>query len=142
MTLQDSQCVKRLRAFRREAGWPTTPPPAVPDSRGKIQWVGAANTHKQIGIARLELAAPAFCYVTDFIIGRDWRGKGVGSWFIHQIERYCASMGIERLLLEAAPGTGPFYTALGFRPDVRVPAMLCKNVAPLQRKMFLPALPH
>lgn len=142
MTIQDRLHPKRLRAFRREAGWPTTPPRPAADSRGTVQWVGAAIAHKQIGIARLELAAPAFCYVADFIIGRDWRGMGVGSWFIQQIERYCASMGIERLLLEAAPGTGPFYAALGFRPDVRVPAMLCKNVAPLQRKMFLPALPN
>lgn len=142
MTLQDSLHAKRLRAFRRDAGWPTTPPRAVADSRGTVQWVGAAIAHKQIGIARLELAAPAFCYVAEVIINREWRGMGIGSWFIQQIEAYCASLGIQRLMLEAAAGTDSFYAALGFQPDLRVPAMLCKNISPLQRKKFIPALTH
>ena len=142
MTLQDSQYAKRLRAFRRDAGWPTTPPRSAADSRGRVQWVGVSAAHKQIGIARLELAAPAFCYVAEFIISHDWRGMGVGSWFIQQIERYCASLGIPRLMLEAAPGTDAFYATLGFQPDLRVPTMLCKNISLLQRKKFIPALTH
>ncbi|MYM38025.1 GNAT family N-acetyltransferase [Duganella qianjiadongensis] len=142
IALQDDLPAKRLRAFRRDAGWPTTPPRPAADSMGRVQWVSAAIAQKQIGIARLELAAPAFCYVADLIISRDWRGRGVGHWLIEQIERYCASLGIQRLLLEASPGTAPFYAALGFQPDQRVPAMLCKNISPLQRKLFLPTLPH
>ena len=142
IALQTSLPAKRLRAFRREAGWPETPSRSEAESCGRVQWVSATIAQKQIGIARLELAPPAFCFVADLIISRDWRGRGVGHWFIEQIERYCASLGIQRLLLEAAPGTAPFYAALGFQPDHRVPAALCKNISPLQRKIFMPTLAH
>jgi GNAT superfamily N-acetyltransferase len=129
---------KRLRAFRREAGWPNTPQRPPADMRGRVLWVSVTLRRQQIGIARLEVAAPAFCYIADFIISREWRGKGVGHWFIQQIERYCASLGVQRLLLEAAPGTAEFYGTLGFVPDQYVATMLCKNVAPLQARIFVP----
>ncbi len=90
------------------------------------------------GIARLELAAPEFCYVADFIISSKFRRRGIGSWFLHAIEQYAGSHGIKRLVLQAEAGSEAFYKAHHFVSDPYVPTFLKKDLPPFQRKMFMP----
>lgn len=131
---------KLLHTMRRDAGWPADNPTdhAQTHPMGRVQWVSVESAKATIAIARLELAPPEFCYVADLIVASKHRGQGVGRWFLQQIEQYCVSTGIHRLLLQAAPGTETFYATLQFAPDPRAPGFLKKNLNPFQRKMFLP----
>lgn len=131
---------KLLRTLRRDAGWPATDPGdhAQPNPLGRVQWVSVEAARDTIGIARLELAPPEFCYVADLIVASKHRGQGVGRWFLQHIEQYCAGAGIRRLLLQAAADTETFYAALQFAPDPRAPGFLKKELNPFQRRMFLP----
>ena len=93
---------KALEAYRKDAAWSAPlPKNTAQDARGKIQWVSVEWKAKQIGIARLELAPPEFCYLSELIISSKFRGRGVGRWFMARIEQYCHAQGIRRLLLEA-----------------------------------------
>lgn len=130
---------KLLHSMRRDAGWPASTPADQdqPHPMGRVQWVSVESARATIAIARLELAAPEFCYVADLIVASKHRGQGVGSWFLRHIELYCVELGIRRLLLKAAPDTERFYAALLFAPDARVPGFLKKEINPFQRKMFI-----
>jgi GNAT superfamily N-acetyltransferase len=140
--LRSPLSAKALNAYRKDANSPDAPRPQPADPRGKVVWVSVESNKKQIAIARLELAQPEFCYVADLIVSSKFRGRGVGHWFMQHIEQYCNSMGIRRLVLEAASGTETFYKSLAFMPDPLVPSMLKKEINPLQRKMFLPPQRH
>lgn len=136
--LQATFPAKRLRAYRQEAEWADPPQRAAADPRGRVLWVSVQVGREEIGIARLELAAPEFCFLSELIIRRNWRGKGAGRWFVQRIERYCAALGIRRLVLEAAPGSEAFYASLQFAANPRLPTMLSKELPLLQAKMFVP----
>ncbi|HEX7986826.1 MAG TPA: GNAT family N-acetyltransferase [Duganella sp.] len=130
---------KALLAYRKDAAWSSPlPTTTAQDARGKVQWVSVEWKTKQIGIARLELAPPEFCYLSELIVSSKFRGRGVGRWFMARIEQYCHAQGIRRLLLESGDGTESFYKAQGFVADPLLPNLLKKNINPLQRKMFLP----
>lgn len=130
---------KALEAYRKDGNLSgTRPKPSSADARGKVQWVSVEWKAKQIGIARLELAPPEFCYLSELIISSKFRGRGVGRWFMARIEQYCHAQGIRRLLLEAADGTESFYKAQAFVADPLLPNLLKKDINPFQRKMFVP----
>ncbi len=129
---------KALRAFRKDAGWAADDGDAAADGppNGKVQWVTVECGKKTIGIARLELAPPQFCYVGDLIIARAFHGQGVGQWFVKNIERYCTQFGIPRLLLRPLEGTQGFYEKQHFVPDPFVAPFLKKEINPFQRKIL------
>lgn len=130
---------KALLAFRRDAGWPPGDSKALSGSehpRGRVQWVTVNCGKKMIGIARLELAPPQFCYLSDLIISSAYRGQGVGDWFMRNIERYCLQFGIPRVLLEPLEHTRGFYAKMNFVPDPYVVPFLKKDINPFQRKML------
>ena len=130
---------KALLAFRKDAGLKgALPAPKAHDVRGTVQWVSVELKNKQIGIARLELAPPEFCYLSELIISSKFRGRGVGRWFMARIEQYCHAQGIRRLLLEAGDGTESFYKSQAFVADPLLPNLLKKDINPFQRKMFMP----
>ena len=132
-------CNKALLAYRKDAAWSSPLPNATAtDARGKVQWVSVEWKAKQIGIARLELAPPEFCYLSELIISSKLRGRGVGRWFMARIEQYCHAQGIRRLLLEAGDGTESFYKSQAFVADPLLPNLLKKDINPFQRKMFMP----
>ncbi|MBA5635828.1 GNAT family N-acetyltransferase [Duganella sp. LX20W] len=135
---------KLLHAMRRDAGWPAAnrADQAQPHPMGRVQWVSVESGKATIAIARLELAPPEFCYLADLIVASKHRGQGVGRWFLQHIEQYCVGQGIRRLLLQAAPDTEPFYTALLFAPDARAPGFLKKDLNPFQRKLFTAPAGH
>lgn len=138
--LKAAPSTKALMAFRRDADseGALPPPPKAADPRGKLQWVAVELKNKQIGIARLELAAPEFCFVSELIILSQYRGQGIGHWIMQRIEQFCASAGIKRLLLEAGDGTDNFYKSQAFIADPLLPRLLRKDINPFQRKMFAP----
>jgi GNAT superfamily N-acetyltransferase len=129
---------KALRAYRKDAGWTVPLLHADQQLRGKIQWVAVEANGRQVGVARLELAPPEFCYVADLIITSRYRGRGIGRWFLKQIEQYCGGYGIRRLLLQAHAGTESFYELHSFVQDPLVPSFLKKDINPFQRKLFIP----
>lgn len=130
---------KVLLTFRKDAGFKGgTPPPKAADPRGTIQWVAVELKNKQIGIARLEMAPPMFCFVSELMILSQYRGRGVGHWLVKRIEQYCLGTGIQRLVLEAAEGTDDFYKSQAFVPDPLLPRLWRKEISPLQRRMFTP----
>jgi GNAT superfamily N-acetyltransferase len=129
---------KALIAFRKDAGWATQGGEATTGANpnAKVQWVTVEYSKKMIGIARLELAPPQFCYLSDLIVAHAYHGKGVGQWFMKSIERYCAQLGVPRLLLRPIEGTQGFYEKQHFVPDPYVVPFLKKEINPFQRKMF------
>jgi GNAT superfamily N-acetyltransferase len=130
---------KALLVFRKDAGFNSTmPQKAAHDARGVIQWVSVELKNKQIGIARLEIAPPMFCFVSELMILSPYRGQGVGHWLIKRIEQYCLGRGTQRLILEAAEGTDKFYSSQAFVPDPLLPRLWRKEISPLQRKIFTP----
>ncbi|MTV36904.1 GNAT family N-acetyltransferase [Duganella radicis] len=132
---------KVLLAFRKDADASSLlPPPTAADPRGKVEWVAVELNRQQIGIARLELAAPEFCYVSELMIQSRYRGMGIGHWIMKRIEQYVLGLGIRRLLLVAAAGTDDFYKSQSFVQDPIIPRMLRKDINPFQPKMFAPPL--
>jgi GNAT superfamily N-acetyltransferase len=138
--LKAPPATKVLMAFRRDADSEgALPRPKAADARGTVQWVAVELNKKQIGIARLELAPPEFCFVSELIILSQYRGQGIGHWIMKRIEQYCAGAGIKRLLLEAGEGTDNFYKSQAFVSDPLMPRLLRKDINPFQRKMFSPS---
>jgi GNAT superfamily N-acetyltransferase len=130
---------KALLAWRKDAEMEgALPQRKALDARGKIQWVCVEANGKQIGIARLELAPPEFCFVSELIISSKFRGQGAGQWFMSRIEQYCLAQGIRRLLLEAGDGTESFYKSQSFVNDPLMPSLMRKEINPFQRKVFAP----
>lgn len=130
---------KTLLAFRRDAGWPPgegEQPGGAAQGAGRVQWVTVETGTKVIGIARLELAPPQFCHVSDLIIASGHRGNGVGEWFMKHIEAYCAQLGIPRVLLQPVEGAHGFYRKMRFVADPHVVGYLKKELNPFQRKML------
>jgi N-acetylglutamate synthase-like GNAT family acetyltransferase len=130
---------KVLLAWRKDADLEgAMPQHKAQDARGKVQWVSVEAKGKQIGVARLELAPPEFCFVSELIISSKFRGQGIGHWFMTRIEQYCLAQGIRRLLLEAGEGTESFYKSQSFISDPHLPHLLKKEINPFQRKVFSP----
>ncbi len=131
--------MKLLMSYRKDAKLDTKPPRVDASGKhGKVQWVAVDRNNKQIGMARLEMAPPEFCFVSDLIILSPHRGRGVGSWFLRRIEQYCVSTSIKRLLLEASEGTDQFYKAQAFVDDPLLPRLMRKELNPFQPRMFTP----
>jgi len=127
---------KLLQTFYKEAEWLAAKDgfKKAPKSNVKEQWVSVELKNVQIGVARLALAAPEFCYLSHLVIRGKYRGKGVGRWFIKNIELFCIKLGIKRLLLEPEGESLPFYQAISFVPDSFVKGILKKEISAFQMK--------
>jgi GNAT superfamily N-acetyltransferase len=126
---------KVLLAFRKDAGWSNRE--STPDRAERpgslVQWVTVEVGKRRVGIARLELAPPQFCYVSDLIVLKSHRGRGVGEWFMKQIEQHCIGLGIPRLLLQPLDDNRGFYEKLRFVDDPVATGFLKKEVGPMRR---------
>jgi ribosomal protein S18 acetylase RimI-like enzyme len=132
---------KVLKAFRKDAGWRETGDAALngafaPGSR--VQWAAVLSGKKTIGIVRLELAPPQFCYLSELVILGEYRGRGVGEWFMEQIEQFCLARGIDRVVLQANDDARGFYDKLRYQADPVAPGFLKKDINPLLRKPAFP----
>jgi ribosomal protein S18 acetylase RimI-like enzyme len=130
---------KVLLAFRKDAGWSNRDTSALGGAGGPgglVQWVTVESGKKRVAIARLELAPPQFCFVSDLIVLREHRGRGIGEWFMKQIERHCMEQGIPRVLLQPMADNRAFYEKLQFTADPLVAGFMKKEIRPLQRMML------
>ncbi|PQO99311.1 GNAT family N-acetyltransferase [Massilia phosphatilytica] len=132
---------KVLKAFRKDAGWSETGDAALngafaPGSR--VQWAAVLSGKKKIGIVRLELAPPQFCYLSELVILGEYRGRGVGEWFMEQIEQFCLARGIDRVVLQATGDSRGFYDKLRYQADPLAAGFLKKDIKPLLRKPAFP----
>lgn len=128
---------KTLLAFQKDVGWPAKRAATAFQGNGRVQWVCVEYEKVKIGIARLELAPPEFCYVSEFIIKTKFHRKGVGRWLLRHVEDLCIQQGIRRILLNPEAGSAPFYLSLSFADDPMVPGFLRKDLNPFQRKFQL-----
>lgn len=136
LVLVDKLPFKELKAFHDDAGWEA---PKIPkQSRGQVQWAVVSVSGAKAAIARLELARPQFCFVTNLVVLGKFRGRGVGAWLLEQVEQHCRQQDIRRLILEPAPGTEAYYQARHFIPDPLVPSCVKKDIQPLLRRRFVP----
>jgi GNAT superfamily N-acetyltransferase len=132
---------KVLKAFRRDAGWTDAGDAALNGAfapGSTVQWVAVRDGRNTIGIARLELAPPRFCFLSELVILSAHRGRGVGEWFMAQIERLCLERGVGRVVLQPHGDSDGFYARLRFEADPLVAGFLKKDIHPLQRKPALP----
>jgi len=138
--LPEPLTAKALANFRKDAGWDIAiREGTLFDPKAHVRWACVETGQRRLGIVRLELAPPEFCYVGDLIIHSKFRGQGIGPWFIQHIEQYCRTLGIKRMVLQPHAGTEKFYARLNFVSDPQAPRFLKKDVNPLQPRMFLPA---
>lgn len=127
---------KTLMAFRKDAGWDNTDTAERSNQPGsRVQWVAMETGSKVIGIARLEIAPPQFCFVSDFVVLSSQRRRGRGQWFMAQIEQYVRQLGIPRVLLQPTEASAGFYIKLDFVSDPRVEGFLKKDINPFQRRL-------
>ena len=100
-----------LRAFQKDAGWPKAIQlrNVKQNPKGKPCLVSVEFQKNIIGMARLELAAPEFCFISDMVILSPYRGKGIGRWLVKQIEAYCNIFHIKRLILQSNSTNLHFY---------------------------------
>jgi GNAT superfamily N-acetyltransferase len=137
--LAQPRAKKTIRAFLADAGWPERKDDTALTVPGRcVQWVCVERAGTTLGIARLELAPPQFCYVASVVVKRQFHRQGIGRWLLRNIEAYCVDRGIQRLLLSAERGSEPFYDAMFFVPDPLAPPFLKKELNPFQKKRFLP----
>jgi len=129
---------KLLREFRKDAGWDQDTDALrrglMPGS--EVKWATVQSGKKTVGIARLELARPQFCYVSELMVLKAWRGRGIGEWFMKQIELHCFETGIPRVLLQPKEEARAFYEKLDFVADPMVAGFLKKDIAPQRRRML------
>jgi len=144
--LSDVPTTKSLLAFQKDAGWSVTAKKIeairqandlIPNTNKRIQWVSVELDKVKIGIAKLELAQPEFCYISDLVIKSKYRGQGVGRWMFRHIEDMCNALSIKRVLLRPEPHNIGFYESLSFATDPFVPGVLRKDINPFQRKLFV-----
>ena len=141
LALSSAPTPKVLKAFRKDAGWSETGDAALngafaPGSH--VQWAAVQSGKKTIGIVRLELAPPQFCYLSELVVLREFRGRGVGEWFMEQIERFCLARGIDRVVLQATDDSRGFYDKLRYQADPVATGFLKKDINPLLRKPAFP----
>jgi ribosomal protein S18 acetylase RimI-like enzyme len=68
--------------------------------------------------ALLAHAAAAYVYIGKLAVGREQRGRGVGSALLREVERAARATGLPRLVLGADPAAVPFYLKHGYRPGI------------------------
>lgn len=132
---------KVLKAFRMDAGWDGAGDAALNGAfapGSTVQWAAVQTGKKMIGIVRLELAPPQFCYLSELMIVSGHRGQGVGEWFMEQIERFCLARGIARVVLQSRDDSRGFYEKLRFEADPVAAGFLKKDIPPLLRKPAFP----
>lgn len=126
-----------LQGFYEDAGWSLREDgkfKSAIKANPMAHWVSVEIDKVKIGIARLDHVPPEDCYVSNLVIKHQYRGRGIGRWFLKNIEIHCAKLGIKRLLLVPETRNLPFYKALSFAPDPLVNGLLKKEIKLFQLK--------
>ncbi|MFD5315857.1 GNAT family N-acetyltransferase [Streptomyces sp. NPDC127098] len=73
----------------------------------------------------------------DFVVAREYRGRGLAKRLLGRIASTAAAQGFERLSLVAVNGSGPFWTGRGFRTlrEITVPPCYGPDAAYLTKTL-------
>lgn len=71
-------------------------------------------TSRVIGAGRAHFNSPAEAQVRGMAVEEDWRGRGVGSLILRELERRAAAAGARRMILSARDTAVPFYQRHGY----------------------------
>lgn len=84
-----------------------------------------------VGIAELELKLDYSCILRLFAIQSDTQNKGVGKYFLTQLERWVREKRFKKMFLHAMEDNEKFYRKLGYTDmafdDIR-PKMICNSL--------------
>ncbi len=83
------------------------------------------STRKTVGMGRVISDGISDAYFQDIVVLPEFRGKGVGRMILNALLDECLAREISWMALIAEPGTGDFYTPLGFRTMIGYVPMLC-----------------
>ena len=104
----------------REAGWWSPANDRQPEFVDKIAensycFVGAFCDGEMIGMGRVLSDGISDAYIQDVTVRRDYRRRGIGGRIIAHLLGKLQADRIEWIGLIGEPGTGKFYTQLGFK---------------------------
>ena len=134
---------KTLEFFQKEAGWDkelVTRKPILLSPGSRIVWVKVMHGLSIIAIARLKIAPPEFCYLSNFLVMNAYREKGIGRQFLSNIEEYCVSFRIKLLVLEPTDESLMFYQNLSYAREPKLDGYLSKALPALvmtKKKNFM-----
>ena len=89
---------------------------------------GLFDENRQIGLARVVSDFSIFAYLCDVIIHEDYRGRGLGTWLIHNVMAYPDLQGLRRWLL-ATRDAHELYRKFGWN-GLEHPEFLMEIFAP------------
>ena len=84
--------------------------------KGGKAWVVEIET-KIVGFGCFRLVNPETAEIKRVRVGQQYRGKGLGSSIINQIESYCAASGISKILVDTDDRFGAaksMYSGMGY----------------------------
>lgn len=76
---------------------------------------GIYDKEKQVGFARIITDQASFAYLCDVFIDENYRGKGLGKWFIEMILEHPGLQDLRRIML-ATRDAHKLYEKCGFIP--------------------------
>ncbi len=111
---------KQIVRLYREAGWWSPANDRQPEFIDKIAensyyFAGAFSGGEMIGMGRVLSDGISDAYIQDVTVLRDQRHRGIGGRIIAHLLGKLQADRIEWIGLIGEPGTGDFYTKLGFK---------------------------
>lgn len=111
--------IRQITEFYRHEGWWTKELDDPDQVRGIIAgshlFIVAEQDHRIIGMGRALSDRRSDAYIQDVTVGKQYRGRGIGTAIIRELVRRLRSDGIEWIGLIAERGSHGFYTRLGFK---------------------------
>lgn len=86
------------------------------------------STRKTVGMGRVISDGISDAYFQDIVVLPEYRCKGVGRMILNALLYECLARKISWMALIAEPGTGDFYTPLGFRTMIGYVPMRYTNL--------------
>ena len=77
------------------------------------------------------------CFVESMVIHHDFRGKGIGSFFIHETEKFCEQVLHLKSIFLSTYDSGEFYMKIGFQLTSAICVYGNGEVNTVTKKIFL-----
>lgn len=77
------------------------------------------------------------CFIESMVIHQDFRGKGIGSYFIHEAEKFCEQVLHLKSLFLSTYDSGEFYMKIGFQLTSAICVYGNGEVNTVTKKIFL-----
>ena len=118
-----------LTFFQNEAGWTeklVNRKPLLLNKYTYVQWLTLTDGPVSLAIARLKIAPPEFCFVSNFILAKDYRLQGYGRSLMTEIEDLARAKNLKRVVLQATGESNLFYEKLGYLKSRKLKGFLVK----------------